>query len=156
MFKAALIALGLVIGAGTASGAENFDAGKLHAQFTEAFNARDWDGLKALLADDIVFHRASGQDVFIGPDAVIKRFSSTIGAPDQWNVKYAILDSDSKFVGKDGRVVERGDFAVTAGGDDSACYRGSYMMTWVEQSGAGWRLQLLAWQDVETGLANCK
>ena len=155
MFKAVLIGLALVVGAGTAW-AGSFDANKLHAEFTKAFNTRDWDGLKALLADDIVFHRASGQDVFIGPDAVIKRFSSTIGAPDQWNVKYAILDSDSKFVGKDGRVVERGDFAVTAGGDDSTCYRGSYMMTWVEQSGAGWRLQLLAWQDVETDLANCK
>ena len=156
MFKTALIALGLVIGAGTASGAENFDAGKLHAQFTEAFNARDWDGLKALMADDIVFHRATGDGVFIGPDAVISRFSSTIGAPDQWNVKFTTLDSDSRFVGKDGRVVERGDFAVTAGGDDSACYRGSYMMTWAEQSGGGQKLQMLAWQDVETDLENCK
>ena len=156
MFKAALIGLGLIVGAGTAWGAGNFDAGKLHAQFTEAFNSRDWDGLKALLANDIVFHRASGENVFIGPDAVIERFSSTIGAPDQWNVKFAILDSDSEFKGNDGRVVDRGNFAITAGADNSDCYRGSYMMTWAEQPDAGWRLQLLAWQDVQTDLENCK
>lgn len=162
MFKVALIGLALVVGAGTActqrtsAGAGDPATNKLHAKFTTAFNARDWDGLKALMADDIVFHRATGDGVFIGPDAVISRFSSTIGAPDQWNVKFTTLDSDSKFVGKDGRVVERGDFAVTAGGDDSACYRGSYMMTWAEQSGGGQKLQMLAWQDVETDLENCK
>lgn len=156
MLKAALIAFGLVVGAGAASGAGHFDTGKLHDQFTQAFSARDWAGLKALLADDIVFHRASGEDVYIGPDAVIERFSSTIGAPDKWNVKFAALDSDSQFEGNDGRVVERGDFAVTAGGDSGSCYRGSYMMTWAKQADAGWRLQLLAWQDVETKLENCK
>lgn len=156
MFRVVLIALGLVTGAGMAWGAEEFDARKAHSKFTQAFNKRDWNGLKGLMADDIVFHRASGDSVFIGPDAVIERFSSAIGAPDQWNVKFAILNSDSGFTGKDGRVVERGDFAVTAGGDSSSCYRGSYMMTWTNQSDAGWRLQLLAWQDVETDLANCR
>jgi len=155
MFKPAIIAIGFVVGTGSAW-AGGFDASKLHGQFTEAFNARNWDGVKSMLADDIVFHRASGDTVFMGPDAVIERFSSTIGAPDQWNVKFAILASDSEFVGKDGGVVERGDFAVTAGADDSACYRGSYMMTWADKAGAGWKLQLLAWQDAETELTNCK
>ena len=71
--------------------------------------------VKAVLTDDSVFHRATGEEVFIGPDAIVGRFSETIGAPDQWNVKFARLDSTSQLVGKDGRVVERGDFAVTAG-----------------------------------------
>ena len=156
MLKAVLIAFGLVVGAGAALAAGHFDTGKLHNQFTKAFNARDWPGLKAMLADNIVFHRASGDGVYIGPDAVIERFSGTIGAPDQWNVKFAILNSDSQFEGNDGPVVERGDFAVTAGGDSGSCYRGSYMMTWAKQADAAWRLQLLAWQDVETKLENCK
>lgn len=153
MMKTTILTLGIVVCAGSAW-AGDFEAGKLHGQFTDAFNSRNWDGVKAMLADDIVFHRASGDTVFMGPDAVIERFSKTIGAPDQWNVKFAKLDSDSKFTGKDGRVVERGDFAVTAGGDDSACYAGSYMMTWADKN--GWKLQLLAWQDVETELTNCK
>jgi len=29
-------------------------------------------------------------------------------------------------------------------------------MTWVPQSDGDWRLQMLAWQDVETDIANCK
>ena len=153
MFKIVPTAAAFILLSGHAV-AEDFNVDKLHGQFIEAFNSRNWDGVKAMLADDIVFHRAAGDTVFTGPAAVIERFSGTIGAPDQWNVKFAKLDSDSEFTGKDGRVVERGDFAVTAGGDDSACYAGSYMMTWANND--GWKLQLLAWQDVETDLANCK
>jgi len=155
MFKAAATVFGLIFITGSVW-AGDFAVGKSHERFTEAFNARDWDSLKSQLADNIVFHRASGEDVFIGPDAVIERFSTTIGAPDQWNVKFAILNSDSEFVGKDGTVVERGDFAVTAGADDSACYRGSYMMTWADKVGSGRKLRYFAWQDVETELTNCK
>lgn len=146
---------GILALSASASAAEPIDVKALHDKFVQAFNTRDWAGLKAQMSDDIVFHRASGDTAFVGPDAVIGRFSETIGNPGQWNVKFAILNSDSSFTGKDGRVVERGDFAVTAGGDSSSCYRGSYMMTWV-QAGSGWKLQLLGWQDVETNIKNCQ
>ncbi|MFW5833516.1 MAG: nuclear transport factor 2 family protein [Pseudomonadota bacterium] len=132
-----------------------FDGDALRERFTTAFNGRDWASVRAMLADDVVFHRATGDTVFIGPDAVIARWEETIGNPGQWNVKFAILDGDSTFTGKDGRVVERGDFAVTAGGDDSACYRGSYLMTWMPD-GDDWKLQMMGWQDVETDLGDCK
>jgi len=121
----------------------------------DAFNSRDWAAVKSVLTEDSVFHRANGEEVFVGPDAIVERFSSTIGAPDQWNVKFAKLDSNSQLAGKDGRVVERGDFAVTAGADDGSCYAGSYMMTWMPAD-EGWGLQVLAWQDVEVDLASCQ
>lgn len=136
--------------------AADFDAESVHGQFIDAFNNRQWDEVKSVFTAESVFHRASGEDVFIGPDAIIERFSSTIGAPDQWNVKFAKLDSTDHLVGKDSRVVERGDFAVTAGPDDASCYAGSYMMTWAPQEGGDWGLQLFAWQDVEVDLATCQ
>ncbi len=53
------------------------------------------------------------------------------------------------------RVVERGVFAVTAGADSSACYAGTYLMTWkVADNDA--KLQTLAWQDVEVDIGECK
>jgi hypothetical protein len=52
-------------------------------------------------------------------------------------------------------VVERGDFAVTAGGDDGSCYVGSYMVTWLPE-GDDWKLQALNWQDTGAELANCQ
>jgi ketosteroid isomerase-like protein len=142
----------------TAFGAHagDFDAGASHDTFMDAFNSRDWDAVKSVLTEDSVFHRASGDQVFVGADAIVERFSSTIGAPDQWNVKFAKLDSSSQLAGKDGRVVERGDFAVTAGADDASCYAGSYMMTWAPADSGDWGLQLLAWQDVEVDLASCQ
>jgi hypothetical protein len=88
-----------------------------------------------------------------GPDAIAAHFQQPIGG--EWNVKFARLDSEEQFTGKDGRVVERGDFAITAGVDDSACYAGSYLATWAPD-GDAWRLQMLTWQDLETDLANCK
>lgn len=133
--------------------AADFDADALHARWIDAFNNRQWDEVKAQLADDAVFHRANATEVYRGPDAILDHFEQTIGG--EWNVKFAELDSEDEFTGKDGRVVERGDFAITAGADDSACYAGSYLMTWVPQ-GDDWRLQMLAWQDVETDLENCK
>ena len=145
----------LACASGTAA-SEEFNADAVHAKLTDAFNTRQWETFKGLLADDIVFHRANAPEVYVGLDAVIEIFKGTIGAPDQWNVKLAILESSHEFVGKDGRVVERGDFAITAGADDGSCYRGSYMMTWVPQADSDWRLQMLAWQDVETDIANCK
>lgn len=156
MLKGALMGFAIFLFVGVSWGAENFRVGRLHAEFMDDFNNRNWTALRNVLADDIVFHRANGKEVFIGRDAVIDRFSGTIGAPDQWNVKFAILDSDSQFEGKDGRVVERGDFAVTAGEDGASCYRGSYMMTWAKTADGSWKLQMLAWQDVETDLASCE
>lgn len=135
--------------------AGDFDAAASHGAFMDAFNDRDWDAVKSVLTEDSVFHRASGEEAFVGRDAIVERFSSTIGAPDQWNVKFAKLDTSSELTGKDGRVVERGDFAVTAGADDGSCYAGSYMMTWAPAE-SGWGLQLLAWQDVKVDLAGCQ
>ena len=81
-----------------------------HGKFISAFNQRDWSAVAAMMSDDSVFHRATGNEVFIGPKAIVERFSSTIGAEDQWNVKFAKLDTTESLTGKDGRVVERGDF----------------------------------------------
>ena len=136
--------------------AGEFDTTSSHNEFIDAFNNREWDVVKSVLSKDSVFHRANGDQVFIGPDAIVERFSSTIGAPDQWNVKFAKLDSSAQLAGKDGRLVERGDFAVTAGADDDSCYAGSYMMTWAPVDGGAWSLQLLSWQDVEVDMAGCK
>jgi ketosteroid isomerase-like protein len=150
-----IIALTLLGCVATSATAAEFNVNAAHDEFTNAFNSREWDVLKAMLAEDIVFHRANATEVYAGPDAVVGRFQDTIGAPDQWNVKFAILESSDQFSGNDGRVVERGDFAVTAGPDDQSCYRGSYIMTWAPQADDSWRLQMLTWQDVETELANC-
>jgi hypothetical protein len=101
-----------------------------------------------------VFHRANATEVQTGPDAIVAHFEQPIGG--EWNVKFARLDSQDQLVGNDGRLVERGDFAITAGADDSACYAGSYLATWTPQAADGWRLQILTWQDLETGLEDCK
>ena len=126
-----------------------------HGQFVSAFNNRDWSAVASIMSEDSVFHRASSDTVYSGPKAIVERFSSTIGANDQWNVKFAKLDTTESLTGKDGRVVERGVFAVTAGADSSACYAGSYLMTWkVADNDA--KLQTLAWQDVEVDIGECK
>jgi ketosteroid isomerase-like protein len=154
MIKQQVIAFGLLAGFVAPAAAADFDAEPLHSKFVDAFNNRQWEDVKALLAEDSVFHRANAGEVFAGPDEIAGHFEQTIGG--EWNVKFAELDSESAFVGKDGRAVERGDFAITAGGDDSSCYRGSYIATWAPQGGDGWQLQVLSWQDVETELENCK
>lgn len=153
--KRSIIALTMLGCVATGTAAAEFNVKAAHGEFTTAFNSREWDGLKAMLAEDVVFHRANATEVYAGPDAVVGRFQDTIGAPDQWNVKFSILESSGQFAGKDGRVVERGDFAITAGPDDQGCYRGSYIMTWAPQADDSWKLQMLTWQDVETELANC-
>ena len=61
--------------------AGDFDAAKSHDTFMDAFNSRDWDAVKSVLTEDSVFHRASGEEAFVGRDAIVERFSSTIGAP---------------------------------------------------------------------------
>ncbi|MGI9416481.1 MAG: nuclear transport factor 2 family protein [Geminicoccaceae bacterium] len=153
MKKIGILFTALTIGGAAQAG--DFDAAAAHGPFMDAFNARDWDAVKAVFTEDAVFHRASGDTAFMGPDAITERFSSTIGNAGEWNVKFAKLDSTSALVGKDGGVVERGDFAVTAGADDSGCYAGSYMMTWKPTDG-GWGLQHFAWQDVEAETATCQ
>ena len=134
----------------------NFDAKAEHARFVDAFNSRNWAEVKSILADDSVFHRADGDQVYIGPAAILARFEKTIGAPDQWNVKFVHLDPMDQHTGKDGRVVTRGDFAVTAGPDGGSCYAGSYLSTWKPQDGGGWQLQWLAWEDLESAMSACK
>jgi hypothetical protein len=109
--------------------------------------------VKAQLAADAVFHRANAGEVQSGPDAIVAHFEQPIGG--EWNVKFARLDSEEQFAGNDGRVVERGDSAITAGADDGSCYAGSYLATWAPD-GDAWRLQMLAWQNLETDLSNCK
>ena len=148
------MATAVLVTMGNATAAD-FDAKAVHGPFIEAFNSRSWEKVESTFTSDAVFHRANAKEVFLGAKAIVGRFSSTIGAPDQWNVKFAHLDSTAQLTGKDGRVVERGLFAVTAGADDGSCYAGSYMMTWVPQDGGAWGLQLFAWQDVETDLAVC-
>ncbi len=136
----------------TAAPAADFAPASAHAEFQEAFNSRDWDKVRTLLADDIVFQRATSTDIFAGPDAVMGNLQGTIA--DQWNVKFAKLTPEAHLAGKDGRVVERGAFAITAGAANDSCYAGSYMMTWMPK-GDGWALQILNWQDVETDMSNC-
>ncbi|MGI9503375.1 MAG: nuclear transport factor 2 family protein [Geminicoccaceae bacterium] len=156
MTKVCCLVVLATLGLSVSAKAGDFDTGVAHGAFTDAFNNRQWEDVKSVLTEDSVFHRASGEDVFMGPDAIVERFSSTIGAADQWNVKFARMDSSSSLVGKDGRVVERGDFAVTAGADDGSCYAGSYMATWAPKDGGDWGLQLFAWQDVEVDLSSCQ
>lgn len=150
-FVVGAVVVGAMISSVSLANAGELDIEAAHTQFVEAFNARDWSGLRQQMSEDIVFHRANGDQVHIGQDAVSARFSETIGNPEQWNVKFAVLKSTSSHRGKDGRVVERGDFGVTAGADDPACYAGSYLMTWTVDR----KLQMLAWQDVESEMAAC-
>ena len=156
--RKSFVAMAALICVAGSAGAAEFDAGVAHQPFTEAFNSRDWDSLRGHLADDVAFHRANAKEVYVGPDAVVDIFKGTIGSQEQngWNVKFAKLESTDSLTGKDGRVVERGEFAITAGANDEACYVGSYMMTWAPQ-GDAWKLQALSWQDVEAqDVAECK
>ena len=154
MLRNSVMALSVVIGCGGGAVAAEFDAGTQHDAFINAFNNRQWEDVKSTLADDSVFHRANATEVYSGPDAIVDHFEQTIGG--EWNVKFARLETQDQFTGSDGRVVERGDFAITAGADDSACYAGSYMATWAPQDGGDdWHLQILSWQDLETSMENC-
>jgi ketosteroid isomerase-like protein len=154
MTRRLMVVLPVLVGCSITATAAAFEAGAVQGKFVDAFNNRQWDEVKAMLAEDSVFHRANASEVYAGPDAILDHFEQTIGG--DWNVKFAVLDSQSAFTGNDGRVVERGDFAVTAGANDDSCYRGSYLATWLPQAGDDWQLQMLAWQDVETDLDNCK
>lgn len=155
MLRNSMMTLTFLAGFSSAAVAADFDAGALHEEFMGAFNDRQWEQVKSMLAEDSVFHRANAAEVYSGPDAIVDHFEQPIGG--EWNVKFVRLESEDQVTGTDGRVVERGDFAITAGADDSACYAGSYMMTWAPQDGGDdWRLQVFSWQDVETGPEGCK
>ena len=154
MSKPFVIALALFASLGGSALAADFNPSAAHAGFIDAFNNRQWGDLQPLLAQDIVFHRANAAEVYSGSVQVLKNFQTTVGG--EWNVKFAKLDSTDQLTGKDGRVVERGNFAVTAGAQDDSCYAGSYMMTWAPEPGGKWQLKTIAWQDVETDLSNCK
>jgi ketosteroid isomerase-like protein len=155
MFPRCVLTLTVIAGFASAAAAADFDADALHEEFMAAFNDRQWEEVKSMLAEDSVFHRANAAEVYSGPDAIVDHFEQPIGG--EWNVKFVRLELEDQITGNDGRVVERGDFAITAGGDDSACYAGSYMMTWAPQDdGDDWGLQIFSWQDVETGAENCK
>jgi ketosteroid isomerase-like protein len=155
MFRNSVMTLTLFAAFGGSAVAADIDADALHEEFMAAFNGRQWDEVKSMLAEDSVFHRANAAEVYSGPDAIVDHFEQPIGG--EWNVKFARLESEEQITGNDGRVVERGDFAITAGADDSACYAGSYMMTWAPANGGDdWKLKILSWQDLETSLENCK
>ena len=102
----------------------------------DAFNNRQWSEVKALLAN--------GSDSSIVPmllRSIADRMRSSARSSSRWRTS-STSSSPSltpliKVTGKDGRVVERGAFAVTAGASDDSCYAGSYMMTWVPQAGDG-------------------
>src|SRR5918995_2424330 len=150
MFRNSVMALALIVSVGGSAAAADFDAEAQHAKLMDAFNNRQWEEVKSLLAEDGVFHRANATEVYSGPDAIVSHFEQPIGG--EWNVKFVRLDSTDQFTGNDGRVVERGDFAITAGADDNSCYAGSYMMTWAPQDGDDWQLQIFSWEDLETSL----
>jgi hypothetical protein len=154
MLRHLVMALPLCTGLIAPAAAADFNADPLHDKLIDAFNNRQWEDVTSLLAEDSVFHRANAEEVYTGPDEIAGHFEQTIGG--EWNVKFVELDSESAFTGKDGRVVERGDFAITAGADDSSCYRGSYIATWAPQGNDDWQLQVFSWQDLETELENCK
>lgn len=151
MLKQSIIAA-ILATAGLPVAATAAEFQQAHDAFRDAFNARDWDAIRTVLADDVVFHRAAAHEVFVGEDAVIEHFRKPI--TEEWNVTFTALDTSEEFTGKDGRAVERGDFAITAGAAGESCYRGSYLMTWAPASD-GWQLQALTWQDLETEPANC-
>ena len=117
MLERLVMVLPLAMGLASAAAAADFDPKAAHAGFIDAFNGRDWAAVKAQLADDAVFHRANAGEVQSGPAAIVAHFEQPIGG--EWNVKFARLDSEDQLVGNDGRVVERGDFAITAGADDA-------------------------------------
>ena len=152
MFRTTVLGAAVAVAMSAAAAADDFGPASAHSDFQDAFNARDWEKVRALLADDVVFQRATSTDVHSGPDAVLGNLEGTIAG--EWNVKFARLEPQGHIVGKDGRVVERGEFAITAGAADDSCYAGSYMMTWVPK-GDGWALQVLNWQDVEADMSNC-
>ena len=154
LMSAAAVAVLFAANAGMA--AAKFAAKAEHAKFVDAFNSRQWNEVKSMLAPDSVFHRADADTVYLGRDAVLDRFQKTIGARDQWNVKFVHLDPRDQFTGKDGRVVNRGVFTVTAGTDDGSCHAGSFLSTWKPEAGSDWQLPWLAWEDVETDLKTCK
>jgi hypothetical protein len=95
MFRHSVMTLTLLVGCGGSAVAAEFDAGAQHDRFMGAFNNRQWEGVKSVLAEDSVFHRANATEVYSGPDAIVDHFEQTIGG--EWNVKFETLDSTDQF-----------------------------------------------------------
>ncbi|MEM7023770.1 MAG: nuclear transport factor 2 family protein, partial [Pseudomonadota bacterium] len=74
-----VLAGALIAGGAGSVFAADLDVGAEHSKFIDAFNERQWDDVKALMAEDIVFHRGNAEEVYAGPDAVVGRFEDTIG-----------------------------------------------------------------------------
>jgi hypothetical protein len=79
MFRNSAMALTLLAGFGGSAAAADFDADAHHAKLMDAFNNRQWEEVKSLLADDSVFHRANATEVYSGPDAIVDHFEQPIG-----------------------------------------------------------------------------
>ena len=103
----------------------------------QLIDARSKSEIRSLLAAD----RARAARGKGGSGGLLDRLQQTIGAND---VRFALLDSRGASTDDDGRVVDRGDFTLTTGADDRACYRGSYQMTWVPRAADGWQLEISA------------
>ena len=69
------VGIGLAAVLASVASASEFGPAAAHSDFREAFNARDWDTVRALLADDVVFQRATSTDVHSSSTEV----SSTTG-----------------------------------------------------------------------------
>src|ERR671911_2517624 len=79
MFRNSVMALALIVSVGGSAAAADFDAEAQHARFMDAFNNRQWEEVKSLLAEDSVFHRANATEVYSGPDAIVDHFEQPIG-----------------------------------------------------------------------------
>lgn len=64
--------LASIFAAGLMGGAVSAEVAAAHDAFRNAFAERDWEALRSVLAEDVVFHRAAAPDVFVGQDAVIE------------------------------------------------------------------------------------
>ena len=80
MFRYSVMALTFLAGFGGSAAAADFDAGALHEEFIGAFNERQWEQVKSVLAEDSVFQRANATEVYSGPNAIVEHFKQPIGA----------------------------------------------------------------------------
>lgn len=80
MLRNSMMTLTFLAGFSSAAVAADFDAGALHEEFMGAFNDRQWEQVKSMLAEDSVFHRANAAEVYSGPDAIVDHFEHQSGA----------------------------------------------------------------------------
>lgn len=125
---------------------------KAREDFINAFNDRNWEAVKDMFADEALFHRGNGDTLYKGKGDVADRLKDPIG--DQWNVRFTRLENTQFTAGNanDPRTVDTGHFAITAGDDSSACYAGTYQLTWNNDA----KILYLGWQDVESEMNACQ